>query len=87
MENEMQTFVFTIDGDICTTRGYETKRDDAISLEDLWNEFQIARRIISGFSFTPDGDMEFAYNYERKLLLEQWIAIGRPKPFPGGAST
>jgi hypothetical protein len=87
MEDCMQTFVFEMDGELFTTRAYETKREDAISLKDLWKEFQIARRIISGFSFTENGDMEFAYNYERKLLLQEWIAIGRPKPFPCGAST
>lgn len=73
-----------MDGEIFTTVCYETKRDNAIALEDLWNEFKIAQRIISGFSFSVDGNLEFKFTSEREELLKEWISIGRPSPFPLG---
>ena len=82
-----QTFLFEIDGELFSTHSYETKREDAISAKDIWNEFKLARVIISGFSFDANGELNFAHTVERESALMKWIAIGRPKPFPRGAST
>lgn len=84
---DLKTFLFEIDGELFSSSGYETSREGAISTRDIWHEFDIARRILSGFSFSHNGDLEFQHNCERKILLQEWIAIGRPKPFPRGAST
>ena len=82
-----QTFLFEIDGELFSTHSYETKREDAISAKDIWNEFKLARVIISGFSFDANGELNFAHTVERESALMKWIAIGRPRTFPCGAST
>lgn len=84
---EQETFLFEIDGELFTHTGYGTKREGAISTKAIWDEFKLARIILSGFSFSHDGDLEFVHTVEREEALKKWIAIGRPNPFPCGAST
>lgn len=86
-DQDQKQFLFEIDGELFSSFCYETKREDAISTKEIWDEFKLARIILAGFSFSTDGDLEFVHTVEREEALKKWIAIGRPKPFPCGAST